>query len=168
MIDDKQLEIINFLQDYGCAKIRQLQIIFDAPNDNFNKLLRTRFISRKEDIFVHNNSKIDEDIIAALEIFCIYKNENRVTGIDALRNPMYPVTLSFFDRDSNRYDVIVANKTNENGIVKKINSLSFIPKADKYIFMFKDDMQITNIKFEKPYIYCTYPEINILKQTSNT
>ena len=166
MVDDKQLKVLNFLQDYGCARLDQLQILFDSPNYNFNKLLRTPFISKKGNVFIHNTRRLNEKMLAALDIICIYKNEKRINDIDFIGPSVNPVMLTFPDTDDNRYDIIVADKTDEQSIVKKINNLVFMPKADKYIFMFKDDMQITNIKFEKPYIYCTYPEINILKQVN--
>lgn len=164
MIDDKQLKILNFLQDYGCARLDQLQILFDSPNDSFNKLLRTHFISKKDNIFIHNTRRLNKKMLAALDIICIYKNENRILDIDFMNPSVNPVMLAFSDIDNNRYDIIVADKTDEQAIVKKINNLVLMPNADKYIFMFKDDLQLINIKFEKPYIYCTYPEINILKQ----
>ena len=49
MID--RLKVINFLQDFGCAKLEQLQKLFDAPKDNFKDILNKNIVSKKGDIF---------------------------------------------------------------------------------------------------------------------
>lgn len=72
-MDDK-LKVINFLQDFGCATLRQLQILFNKPNDNFKNILSNNVISRKSDIFVHNTATIDMKMIYAIDILCKYKN----------------------------------------------------------------------------------------------
>lgn len=51
-MDDK-LKVINFIQYFGCATLKQLQILFNKPNDNFKDILSSNVISRKGDIFVH-------------------------------------------------------------------------------------------------------------------
>ena len=33
-MDDK-LKVINFIQDFSCATLKQLQILFNKPNNNF-------------------------------------------------------------------------------------------------------------------------------------
>ena len=71
MID--KLKIINFLQDFGCAKERQLQIIFDDKNNNFKNILTGNMISKKQDIFVHNTKTINDKMLIALDILCKYK-----------------------------------------------------------------------------------------------
>ena len=73
-MDDK-LKVINFLQDFGCATLKQLQILFNKPNDNFKNILSNNIISRKGDIFVHNTAIIDMKMIYAIEILCKYKNK---------------------------------------------------------------------------------------------
>ena len=37
-MDDK-LKVINFLQDFGCATLKQLQILFNKSNDNLKNII---------------------------------------------------------------------------------------------------------------------------------
>lgn len=69
-MDDK-LKIINFIQDFGCATLKQLQILFNKPNDNFKDILSSNVISRKGDIFVHNTATIDMKILNNIVYFQI-------------------------------------------------------------------------------------------------
>ena len=72
---DNKLKVINFIQDFGCATtLKQLQILFNKPNDNFKDILSSNVISRKGDIFVHNTATIDMKMIYAIDILCKYKN----------------------------------------------------------------------------------------------
>ena len=48
MVD--KLKVINFLQDFGCARQEQLQILFDDPDNNFKSILSGNMISKKDDI----------------------------------------------------------------------------------------------------------------------
>ena len=48
MID--KLKVLNFLQDFGCAKLEHLQILFDGKNDNFKSILSSNMVSKKGDI----------------------------------------------------------------------------------------------------------------------
>ena len=48
MID--KLKVLNFLQDFGCAKLEHLQILFDSKNDNFKSILSSNMVSKKGDI----------------------------------------------------------------------------------------------------------------------
>ena len=72
MID--KLKVINFLQDFGCARLNQLQILFDSRNNNFKEILNNSMVSKKGDIFVHNTRKINDNMLIALDILCKYKN----------------------------------------------------------------------------------------------
>lgn len=45
-MDDK-LNAINFLQDFGCSTLKQLQILFNKPNDNFKNILSNNVINQK-------------------------------------------------------------------------------------------------------------------------
>lgn len=58
MMNQEKIEIINFLQDFGCAKLEQLQILFNSPKDNFKSILTGNIISKKENIFIHNTKKL--------------------------------------------------------------------------------------------------------------
>ena len=34
MLEDEKRKIINFVQDFGCCTLKQLQILYNKPNDN--------------------------------------------------------------------------------------------------------------------------------------
>jgi len=60
------------------------------------------------------------------------------------------------------YHIIVANNEQKKGIVKKINSYPLsLPKADKLILAFPDRGEIENIDCKIPFLYCTYPGLEI-------
>ena len=46
-----ELKIINFIQDFGCATLKQLQILFNKPHDNFKNIL-SKISSQKKVIFL--------------------------------------------------------------------------------------------------------------------
>lgn len=45
MVD--RLKVINFLQDFGCARLNQLQKLFNAPEDNFRNILTGNLVNKK-------------------------------------------------------------------------------------------------------------------------
>lgn len=45
MID--KLKVINFIQDFGCAKLEHLQILFNDKTENFKNILSSNFITKK-------------------------------------------------------------------------------------------------------------------------
>ena len=61
MID--KIKVINFLQDFGCVKLNQLQILYNDEDNNFKNVLNGNMISKKGDIFVHNTRKINKSKI---------------------------------------------------------------------------------------------------------
>ncbi len=63
-------KVINFLQDFGCARLNQLQKLYNAPEDNFKNILSGNMVSKKDDIFVHNTKDIDNNMLIALDILC--------------------------------------------------------------------------------------------------
>ena len=63
MLEDERIKVINFLQDFGCATLKQLQILYDRPNDNFKDILTGNFVSKKGDIFIHNNEELNMKMI---------------------------------------------------------------------------------------------------------
>ena len=73
MLEDERIKIINFLQDFGCATLKQLQILSNKPNDNFKDILTGNFVSKKGDIFIHNNAELNMKTINALNVLCRYK-----------------------------------------------------------------------------------------------
>ena len=59
--------------------------------------------------------------------------------------------------------MIVANEENKKAIIKKINTYPLsLPKADKFILVFPDDKEIENIECEIPFLYCIYPQYEII------
>lgn len=155
-----KLKVINFLQDFGCAKLEHLQILFDTKNNNFKNILSSNMVHKKGDIFVHNTKKIDNSMLVALDILCKYKKRNRLSKYYLAYNP---ISISFLSNDNLLYHVIVANEENRKAIVKKINTYPFsLPLADKLILAFPDDKELENIECEIPFLYCTYPGFEII------
>ena len=154
-----QLKILNFLQDFGCAKLEHLQILFDS-NNNFKNILNTHMVTKKGDIFVHNTRRIDTNMLIALDILCKYKKNNRVEKYYLAYNP---IVISFLSNDNLLYHIIVANEENKKVFVKKVNAYPLsIPKADNLILAFPNDTELENINCEIPFLYCTYPGYEII------
>lgn len=157
MVD--KLKVINFLQDYGCARLSHLQILFNDKNNNFKNILTSNIASKKNDIFVYNNCKIDEQMLAALDVLCKYNK--RFSEYHLAYRPAY---ITFLTKDNIQYHIIVAGDSNEIGVVKRINNPHSFPEADRFIVLFKSLNQLNNINCSKPYVYCTYPNIKKIKQ----
>ena len=158
-MDDK-LKVINFIQDFGCATLKQLQILFNKPNNNFKDILSCNVISRKGDIFVHNTATIDMKMIYAIDILCKYKNRFKY-----FHKGFEPVYITFLSKDNLLYNIIVTDKASEKGVLKllKINS-PVIPEADKRILLFEDDSCQKEVVCNTPFIYCVYPSMKILNK----
>ena len=109
--------------------MKQLQILFNKPNDNFKNILSNNVISRKGDILVHNTATIDMKMIYAIDILCKYKN--RFKYFHKVFDPLY---ITFLSKENLLYNIIVTDKASEKGILKllKINSPS-ISEADMKI-----------------------------------
>ena len=156
MIND--LKVINFLQDFGCARLEHLQKLFCNENNNFKNILSSNMVSKKGDVFVHNTKRINEKMLVALDILCKYKDRlsKYYIGYD-------PVLITFLTKDNTMYHIIVADEDNKKGIVKIINSYPLsLPKVDKLILAFPDDGELNNIYCSVPFLYCTYPELRII------
>lgn len=156
MIND--LKVINFLQDFGCARLEHLQKLFNNENDNFKNILSSNMVSRKGDIFVHNTRKIDNKILVALDVLCKYKDRlsKYYLGYD-------PVVITFLTKNNTMYHIIVADVENKKGIVKIVNSYPLsLPKVDKLILVFPDVEELENIDCSLPFLYATYPGLEII------
>ena len=163
MID--KLKLVNFLQDFGCARIEQLEILFEIKNDNFKNVLNNNIISKKNNILVHNTKKIDDNILIALDILCKYKKQRRLQKFYRGYEPVY---ISFLSNEHLLYHIIVANEENRKGIVKLINSYPLsIPKADKLILAFPDKEDLQNVDCDIPFLYTAYPELEVLNNIMN-
>ena len=151
---------MNFLQDFGCSRLNQLQILFNDKNNNFKNVLDGNMISKKGDIFVHNTKRINDKMLIALDILCKYKPRlsNYYLGYD-------PVIISFLSKDNLLYHIIVADEGNKRGIVKLVNSYPLsLTKADRLILAFPDGEELQNIDCEIPFLYSTYPGLEILNK----
>lgn len=158
MVD--KIKVINFLQDFGCAKLEQLQILFNDKTDNFKSILSSNMVSKKDDIFVHNTKRIDNNMLVAIDILCKYKENKRLTKFYLGNKPIY---ITFLTKENLMYHIIVADEENKKGIVKIINNYPLsLPKADKLILAFNDGEELENINCEIPFLYCTYPSLEII------
>lgn len=155
MVDN--LKVINFLQDFGCARLSHLQILYNAKNDNFKNVLNGNMISKKGNIFVHNTKKINDNMLVALDILCKYKG--RFAEFYQNYTPIY---ITFLSKDNLLYHIIVADEENKKGVVKLINSPPSLPKADKLILAFPDREELENIKCEIPFLYTIYPSLEVV------
>lgn len=158
MVDKEK--VINFLQDCGCAKLSHLQILFNDKNNNFKNVLDSNMVSKKGDIFVHNTKRINDKTLIALDILCKYKPRlsNYYLGYD-------PVIISFLSKDNLLYHIIVADEDNKKGIVKLVNSYPLsLPRADRLILAFPDGGELENIECEIPFLYTSYPELEVLNE----
>ena len=158
MVD--KTKVLNFIQDFGCAKIEHLQILFNDKNNNFKNVLESNMVSKKGDIFVHNTKKIDNKILIALDILCKYKTKlsQYYLGYD-------PVIITFLTKDNTMYHIIVADENNKKGIVKLVNAYPLsLPKADRLILAFPDGEELENIDCDIPFLYCTYPDLVVINE----
>ncbi|MCI8470453.1 MAG: hypothetical protein HFJ35_03025 [Clostridia bacterium] len=154
---DRQ-KVINFLQDFGCAKLSHLQKLFGDENDNFKNILYSNMVSKKGDIFVHNTQKINDNMLVALDILCKYKKR-----FIRFYQGYKPVYITLLTNEHLLYHIIVANEDNKKGIVKLINSYPLsLPKADKLILAFPSREELENIDCQIPFLYTTYPEFVVL------
>lgn len=158
MVD--RLKVINFLQDFGCAKLSHLQKLFGNENDNFKNILYSNVVSKKGDIFVHNTRKINDNMLVALDILCKYKKR-----LIRFYQGYEPVYITFLTNEHLLYHIIVANEDNKNGIVKLVNSYPLsIPKADRLILAFPNEKELENIECDIQFLYTSYPELKVLNE----
>lgn len=156
----KTNRIIDFLQDFGCATLEQLQILCSERNNNFREILNNNMVSKKGNIFVHNTKKIDKKMIAALDVLCKYKGKyvHFKKGYD-------PIYITFLTKDGMVYHIIATDKKNEKAVLKLLKSNSpYFEEADKYILLFEDEESFDDVECSVPYLYCTYPKIKIIKK----
>lgn len=156
MVD--KLKVINFLQDFGCARLNQLQILYNDEKNNFNNVLSSNMISKKGNIFVHNTRKINDKMLIALDILCKYKYK-----LVKFYQGYAPVLITFLTNENLLYHVIVADEDNRKGIVKLVNAYPLsLPKADRLILAFPDGGDLSNIECKIPFLYTAYPDLEVL------
>ena len=157
MLEDKEIKGLNFIQDFGCARLDQLQKLFGTKNINYKSILNSNMVSKKNDIYVHNTKTIDNNMLIALDILCKFRKRCKT-----FETSHYPVKISFISNDNELYDIVVADEEHKKGIVKQINSNTFkFPNVDKLILAFPDDSDLYNIECDVPFLYCTYPNLDI-------
>ena len=160
MLENEKIKVINFLQDFGCATLEQLQILFNKPNDNFRDILNGNIISKKRNIFIHNTQELDMKMIYALDVLCKYKGRFK-----QFHRGFYPIYITFLAKDNTLYNIIVTDKENEKGLLKLLRANSpIISEADKFILLFEDEKSFNDIECNVPYIYCVYPELKIINK----
>lgn len=101
MVDN--LKIMNFLQDFGCARLEHLQILFEDKKNNFKSILHSNMVSKKDDIFVHNTRRINHKMLIALDILCKYKVRNRLNKYSL---GYEPIVISFVANEHLQYNII--------------------------------------------------------------
>ena len=156
MID--RVKVLNFLQDFGCAKLEHLQILFNDSENNFKTVLYDNMVSKKENVFVHNTKRLDNRMLTALDILCKFKK--RFTSYWVGHSP---VNIEFITKENIKYHIIVVDEENREGILRLINS-SPLPFSinDRLILAFPTGGEVDNIKCEIPFLYCVYPELEII------
>jgi len=127
MVD--KLKVINFLQDFGCAKLNQLQILSGDKNNNFNNVLHGNMVSKKGDVFVHNTRKINDKMLIALDILCKYKGK-----FIKFYQGYEPIFITFLTNENLLYHIIVADEEN-----KKRNC-----KASKFLSPITHSLRLTD------------------------
>jgi hypothetical protein len=160
MIEDEKIKIINFIQDFGCCTLKQLQILFNIYDNNFKSIFPSKFISKKGDILVYNNATIDMKMIYALNVLCRYKKR-----LKYYHKGYEPTYITFLTKDNILYNIIVTDKINEKGVLKLLRIKSpIIPEADRFILLFSDDICFNEVVCSTNYIYCTYLELKIVQK----
>ncbi len=157
-LDNKEIKIINFIEDFGCVKINQLETLFGLDKITLKNILRYHFINKKDDIIVFKNKTINKKMIAALDVLCKYKGRYKY-----FKRNFEPVYISFLSKNDETYDIIVSEKKDEEGIIKMLNKNQNL-NADKLILLFEDEQAKSRLNITKPYLYCIYPEIKVIKK----
>ena len=158
-IKDTETKIINFIEDFGCISEEQIKTLFECDKSVLKNILHTHFINKKGKVYVHKQKDVDKKILAAIDVLCEYKGRFK----EFYKN-FEPIYLSFLTKDNQIYNVIVSEKADEKGIVNKLkNKPSGSWHCDKLILLFEDTEMVNNIETDIPYLYCTYPPIEIVE-----
>ena len=93
------------------------------------------------------------------------KNAQSKHGEDVLVIKMNEIRKKTLTQ-SGLYELIVADETNEDGIIMQVNNPPSLPDADKYILAFNNENMVYKINTNHSFLYCTYPGLEIIKQTT--
>ena len=156
MVDN--VKVINFLQDFGCAKLEHLQILFEDKKKSFKQILNSNMVSKRGDIFVHNTRTLNEKMLIALDILCVFKPvaKRYCPGSN-------PSIITFYTTENWKCNILIADKENQKGMVKFLNSkIEFMHNTDKLLVVFYDDTEVENIECEIPIYYIIYPKLEVI------
>lgn len=96
-------------------------------------------------------------MLVTLDILCKYK-----VRLSQYYMGYEPVFITFLNKDNPIYHIIVADNDNKKCVVKLVNAyLLSIPKDDKLILAFSDNIELANIDFEITFLYATYLGLKI-------
>lgn len=156
-LKNKETKLINFIEDFGCATEEQLKILFDCSKNDIKNILHSHFINRKGNIIVHKQKGIDKKVLAAIDVLCEYKGRYK-----QFYKNFEPIYITFFNNNE-LYNIIVSEKSDEKGIIKMLkNKPTGSWYCDKVILLFEDTEMKDNIEIDIPYLYCTYPPVQII------
>lgn len=156
MIDEQK--VLNFIQDFGCAKLEHLQILFGDKNSSFKQILKGNMVSKKGDVFVHNTRVVYEKMLIALDVLCVFKKK-----LKRYCPGNNPATITFITHDDLVCNIIVADKENQKGIVKLLNHKPLcIPSVDRLLVVFFDESEFDEIDCNIPIYYIVYPELEVI------
>ena len=156
-LDNKEIKIINFIEDFGCVKVSQLETLFDLDKITLKNILKNHFINKKGDTIIFKNRLIDKKMIAAIDVLCKYKGRYKY-----FKKDFKPIYISFLSNKDEVYSIIVSEKKDEEGIIKMLNKNENL-NADKIIILFEDELTIGKLIKKSKYLYCLYPDIKIIK-----
>lgn len=161
MVDEQK--VINFIQDFGCAKLQHLQILFDDKDSNFRNVLKSNVVSRTGNVFVHNTRVVNEKMLIALDVLCELKPK-----LKKYRPGKAPSTITLITTDDLVCNIMVADKKNKKGLVSILNSkpLSF-PMVDRIFAVFYDESEEVNIVCDIPIYYIIYPSLEVIYYKEN-
>ncbi len=157
-IRNTETKIINFIEDFGCIKEKQLSVLFDCDKSTIKNILHTHFINKKGDVYVHKHKTIDKKILAAIDVLCEYKGRFK-----QFYKNFEPIYITFLSKSNELYNIIVSEKADEKGIIKMLkNKPSGSWNCDKLIILFEDTEMVDKIEIDIPYLYCTYSPVQIV------
>ena len=155
---DVETKIINFIEDFGCITEEQLKVLFNCDKNTIKNILHMHFVNKKGNVIVHKQKSINKKVLAAIDVLCEYKGRYK-----QFYKNFEPVYLSFLSKDNQLYNVIISEKADEKGIVKMLkNKPSGSWHCDKLILLFEDTGMVDKIETDLPYLYCTYPPVEII------
>lgn len=153
-----ETKIINFIEDFGCITEEQLKVLFNCDKSTIRNILHAHFINKKGNVFVHKQKSINKKMLAAIDVLCEYKGRFK-----QFYKNFEPIYITFLSKSDELYNIIVSEKADEKGIIKMIrNKPSGSWNCDKLILLFEDTEMKDKIDTDIPYLYCTYPQVEII------